>query len=327
MGKNSQNIYYIRSKMKKITVHSDIKEKYEVEQDITLKEFLTQVASKLELPSPQYLCLVKHKTEFEEAKVDQIMAQMDIALLTLFRNVKKFDLKLRILLHKSEDKKEVIFLDTNATWGNFLCAAQERFGTPNISFYKTSDNEFDNPKLDLDHSIRISELGNEFDYENDLSFDGSDNECMIISHGKDRQIIVAGKVLDLCGGEVFKLKLDNKRFNKNIKILRIVTEVVAEREYYKVREYRILDPGKIIIGSEEESEIMSVRVEGQEESLISKPITELDLKKNEKILKSVGDFTLNLVKKIVEGAVKGAVGGSDGAASGLTSELSNLMPF
>ena len=51
--------------------------------------------------------------------------------------------------------------------------------------------------------------------------------------------------------------------------------------------------------------------------LKSRPIKEIDLQKNKKIIKATGEFLIDLVSKVarevVKGAVQGAIGGGGGA--------------
>ena len=112
---------------------------------------------------------------------------------------------------------------------------------------------------------------------------------------------------------------------------------MEDKKLYKCKEYRITDPGDIIIGTEGNSSDDTVRLSGtksffltfelmfddldlgasrffsftaQETRLKSRPVTELDLEKNKKILEAVGKFSVNVFKGLTEAAVKGAVKGT-----------------
>ena len=113
---------------------------------------------------------------------------------------------------------------------------------------------------------------------------------------------------------------------------------MEDKKLYKCKEYRITDPGDIIIGTEGNSSDDTVRLSGtksffltfklifdddfdldqmdfgasrffsftaQETRLKSRPVTELDLEKNKKILEAVGKFSVNVFKGLTEAAVKG----------------------
>ena len=106
---------------------------------------------------------------------------------------------------------------------------------------------------------------------------------------------------------------------------------MEDKKLYKCKEYRITDPGDIIIGTEGNSSDDTVRLSGkfffltfelifddldlgasrffsftaQETRLKSRPVTELDLEKNKKILEAVGKFSVNIFKGLSEAAIKG----------------------
>lgn len=230
-----------------------------------------------------------------------------------------------IILHRNPLKTESVFLDASSTWGDLLEITSKRFGNGSLYKIKSDPNyQFDNPKLIYDESTKLQDIHCwEFEIEAEVECDNDYNLRTIISHGKDRQIIIGGKINELSCNEKHDVKLDHKRWKRSEKILRLVTEEMGEG-LYKCREYRINYPGDIEIGKTEDPADISIILNEdgfKSDPLKSRPIKEIDLQKNKKIIKATGEFLIDLVSKVarevvkgaVQGAVQGAIGGGGGA--------------
>ena len=101
-----------------------------------------------------------------------------------------------------------------------LFATKEKFGPNGVSLFRTnnSGDNIEHPKINIeDQEMKITDIDcYEFDIESDADFDNGSTDGInirnVISHGKDRIIIISGKPCELFVDEEFEVKLDHKRF-------------------------------------------------------------------------------------------------------------------